>query len=38
MNESNTKQSSGSVIINVIIGIVAVSAIIWLVMHCPTCH
>jgi len=38
MNESTAKQSSGSVILNVIIGIVALAGVIWLVTQCPTCH
>ncbi len=37
MSESEKKRDS-SVVPNVIIGIAAVSGIIWLVMHCPTCH
>jgi len=37
MSESEKKRDS-SVVLNVIIGIAAVSGIIWLVMHCPTCH
>jgi len=32
------KKSGSSVVLNVIIGIAAVSAVIWLVTHCPTCH
>ncbi len=32
------KKSTKSIILNVVIGIAAVSGIIWLVMHCPTCH
>jgi len=37
MSESK-KKSGSSIVLNVIIGIAAVSAVAWLVMHCPTCH
>jgi len=32
------KKSANSIVLNVIIGITAVAAVIWLVVHCPTCH
>lgn len=32
------KNSGNSVVLNIIIGIAAVSGIIWLVMNCPSCH
>jgi len=37
MSESE-KESANSVVLNVIIGVAAVSAVIWLMTHCPTCH
>jgi len=37
MSESE-KKNTHSVVLNVIIGIAAVSGVIWLVMSCPTCH
>jgi len=38
MNESTGKQSRGSIILNVIIGVTAFAGVIWLVMHGPACH
>jgi len=38
MNASTEEQNRGSVILKVIIGIAAVTGVIWLVMQCPTCH
>ena len=30
--------SNRELLLNIIIGITAVSALIWLATHCPTCH
>ena len=38
MNKAITKLRHRSVVLNVIIGIVAVAAVGWLVMSCTTCH
>jgi len=38
MNDSSEKRGSGSVVVNIIVGIAVVSGVVWLVMHCPTCH
>jgi len=32
------KKNGNSVAINLIIGVAAVSGVIWLVINCPTCH
>ncbi len=31
-------KASNAMVLNIIIGIAAVSVIVWLVTHCPTCH
>jgi hypothetical protein len=38
MSELTTKQGNGSVVLNIIIGIVVVSGVVWLLMTCPSCH
>jgi len=38
MNEPMKKSNTSSIVLNIIIGIAAVSAVVWLVTNCPTCH